>query len=190
VGRFAERARRHHALVHGLLAQGHGLRAIARHLGWGRHTVQRYARAVTWQELVDGKWRQPRPSKLDPFKPYLQQRWEQGCRNAAQLYREVGARGFAGSYALVRSYLDAYRVRPDPAAPPPPTVRQVTGWLTRHPATLTEDDQVRLKAVLEQCPELRSAAGHVRAFGEMLTKLRGQELPAYIAAVRVEACLA
>src|SRR6266511_4305789 len=42
VGRFAERARRHHALVHGLLAQGHGLRAIARHLGWGRHTVQRY----------------------------------------------------------------------------------------------------------------------------------------------------
>jgi len=92
VGRFAERARRHHALVHGLLAQGHGLRAIARHLGWGRHTVQRYARAVTWQELVDGKWRQPRPSKLDPFKPYLQQRWEQGCRNAAQLYREVGAR--------------------------------------------------------------------------------------------------
>src|SRR6266508_2309014 len=186
VGRFAERARRHHALVHGLLAQGHGLRAIARHLGWGRHTVQRYARAVTWQELVDGKWRQPRPSKLDPFKPYLQQRWEQGCRNAAQLYREVGARGFAGSYALVRSYLDAYRVRPDPAAPPPPTVRQVTGWLTRHPATLTEDDQVRLKAVLEQCPELRSAAGHVRAFGEMLTKLRGQELPAWIAAVRAE----
>jgi hypothetical protein len=160
VGRFAERAR--------------------------RHTVQRYARAVTWQELVDGKWRQPRPSKLDPFKPYLQQRWEQGCRNAAQLNREVGARGFAGSYALVRSYLDAYRVRPDPAAPPPPTVRQVTGWLTRHPATLTEDDQVRLKAVLEQCPELRSAAGHVRAFGEMLTKLRGQELPAWIAAVRAE----
>jgi hypothetical protein len=65
-------------------------------------------------------------------------------------------------------------------------VRQVTGWLTRHPATLTEDDQVRLKAVLEQCPELRSAAGHVRAFGEMLTKLRGQELPAWIAAVRAE----
>ena len=68
-------------------------------------------------------------------------------------------------------------------------MRQVTGWLTRHPATLTEDDQVRLKVVLEQCPELRSAPGHVRAFGEMLTKLRGQELPAWIAAVRAEACL-
>jgi hypothetical protein len=60
----------------------------------------------------------------------------------------------------------------------------------RHLATPTEDDQVRLKAVLEQCPELCSAGGHVRAFGEMLTKLRGQELPAWIAAVRAEGCLA
>ncbi|WP_189033508.1 transposase family protein [Nocardia rhizosphaerihabitans] len=34
-------------------------------------TVQRYTHAATWQELVDGKWKGPRPSKLDPFKPYL-----------------------------------------------------------------------------------------------------------------------
>nr|WP_306970781.1 ISL3 family transposase [Streptomyces afghaniensis] len=32
-GRFAERARAHHALVHDLLAQGMGIRHIARHLG-------------------------------------------------------------------------------------------------------------------------------------------------------------
>jgi hypothetical protein len=51
-GKYADRARRHHALVHGLLAEGRGLREIARHLGWGLHTVQRYARAATWQELV------------------------------------------------------------------------------------------------------------------------------------------
>jgi Transposase len=42
-GRFAERARRHHKLVHDLLAQGHSLRGIARHLGWGFRTVHRYA---------------------------------------------------------------------------------------------------------------------------------------------------
>lgn len=185
-GRFAERARRHHALVHDLLAQGHGLRAIARRLGWGRHTVQRYARAASWQELVDGRWQQQRPSKLDPFKPHLQQRWEQGCTNAAELYREVTALGFAGSYALVRGYVERHRVRPDPAAPTPPTVRQVTGWLTRHPKTLTEDEQPLLKTVLERCAELRAAAGHVRAFGELLTRLRGQELPGWIAAVRAD----
>jgi hypothetical protein len=33
-GKFAERARRNHALVHGLRAEGRGIREIARHLGW------------------------------------------------------------------------------------------------------------------------------------------------------------
>ncbi|MGW4983877.1 hypothetical protein [Streptomyces mirabilis] len=72
---FAERARAHHALVHDLLAQGMGMgmRHIARHLGWGRHTVQRYARAARWQDMVKGRRRQL-PSKLDPFKPYLADR--------------------------------------------------------------------------------------------------------------------
>jgi transposase len=186
VGRFAERARRHHALVHDRLAQGHGLRAIARQLGWGRHTVQRYARATTWQELVDGRWQGKRPSKLDAFKPHLQQRWEQGCTNASQLHREIKAQGYGGSYALVRDYLDQFRVPPQPAGPVPPTVRQVTGWLTRHPKTLTEDETLQLAMVLEACPELRAAAGHVRAFGEMLTQLRGQELPGWIAAARAD----
>ena len=38
-GKYAERTRRHHALVHQLRAEGRGLREIARHLGWGLHTV-------------------------------------------------------------------------------------------------------------------------------------------------------
>lgn len=59
-GRRAERMRAHHALVHGLLNEGMGLRAIARHLGWGRHTVQRFARAARWQDAVTG--RRTRPS--------------------------------------------------------------------------------------------------------------------------------
>jgi hypothetical protein len=39
-GKYAERTRRHHDLVHQLRAEGRGLREIARHLGWGLHTVQ------------------------------------------------------------------------------------------------------------------------------------------------------
>ena len=48
-GAMAQRRREHHKLVHDLLAEGAGIRQIARHLGWGRHTVQRYARAATRQ---------------------------------------------------------------------------------------------------------------------------------------------
>lgn len=61
-----------------------------------------------------------------------------------------------------------------------------SGGPARHPKTLTEDEQPLLKTVLERCTELRAAAGDVRAFGELLTRLHGQELPGWIAAVRAD----
>jgi len=179
-GKYADRVRRHHAIVHDLLAQGRGLREIARHLGWGLHTVQRYARAATWQELADGRWQQPRPSKLDPFKPHLDQRTGQGCGNGARLFREIKALGYDGSYSVVRGYLDQRRPAKTPLPPAPPTVREVTGWLTRHPDSLTCDERPRLQALLDRCPELRAADAQVRAFAVMLARLTGQDLPQWI----------
>jgi hypothetical protein len=37
------------------------------------------------------------PSMLDPFVDFLAQRWRAGCRNAAQLWREIRERGYPGS---------------------------------------------------------------------------------------------
>jgi hypothetical protein len=127
-----------------------------------------------------------RASRTPSFKAHLRQRWEQGCTNAAELYRQITALGFTGSYGLVRDFLEQYRSSPAPIAPAPPTVRAVTGWLTRHPDRLIEDEQLQLKAILERCPELAAGAGHIRWFGEMLTRLRGQDLPAWISAVRAD----
>jgi transposase len=62
-------------------------------------------------------------------------------------------------------------------------VRQVTGWLTRHPTALTEEERAGLKDVLTRCPELDTAAGHVRDFGELLSGRLGSTLPAWIEAV-------
>ncbi|MFD8563405.1 ISL3 family transposase [Streptosporangium canum] len=184
-GKFADRTRRYHQMVHELLADGHKIRAIARHLGWGRHTVQRYARAATWQELAEGRWQTSRPGRLDPFKPYLHWRLDEGCGNLAQLFREVKALGYTGSYSNVRDHLQRYRPAPAPlSSPPAPTVREVTGWLTRHPDSLTEDERPRLKALLERCPELRDACDHVRGFATMLTQLTGHDLPRWISEVR------
>ena len=170
--------------MHELLAEGQPIRTIARHLGWGRHTVQRYARAKTWQELVDGRWQAPRASMLDPFKPRLHQRTDEGCTNVAQLFREISSLGYTGSYSTVRDYLDQHRPGKAPLPPPPPTVREVTGWLTRHPDSLTEDERPQLKALLERCPELHAASGCVRTFARMLTQLTGENLPQWISDAR------
>jgi len=183
-GKFAERARRHHTLVHELRAEGRGLREIARHLGWGLHTVQRYDRAATWQELVDGRWQAKRPSKLDPFKPYLDQHAGQGHGSFTRLFREIRELGYDGSYSVVRNYLDRTRPEKAPLGEAPPTVRDVTNWLCRRPDTLTEDQRPRLKAILDRCPELQAASAHIRAFATMITELTGQDLPQWMAATR------
>lgn len=69
-GRMAQRRREHHAMVHDLLGRGYSHRQIARHLGWGRRTVARYAHAAAWQDMLHGH-RQTRRSILDPFKAHL-----------------------------------------------------------------------------------------------------------------------
>ena len=91
-GAMAERRRAHHALVHELLAQGAGFRQIAQHLGWSHKTVSKYAHAATWQELVVGQ--KPRPSLVDPFKPYLLRRIGEDRVRVSALYREIAAQGF------------------------------------------------------------------------------------------------
>jgi hypothetical protein len=176
-GKFAGRTRRNHTLVHALRAEGRGLREIARHLSWGLHTVQRYDRAATWQELVDGRWKAPRASKLDPFKPYLDQHAGQGHGSFTRLFREIRDLGYDGSYSVVRNYLDQIRPARTPLPQAPPTVRDVTNWLTRRPDSLTGDEKPRLTAILDRCPELQTASDQVRAFAGMLTELTGQACP-------------
>ncbi|MFJ5731517.1 transposase [Streptomyces paradoxus] len=181
VGRRAERKKAAHALVHELLAQGHSRRAIARHLGWGLNTVLRYANAACWQDTI--RENRPRPSRLDPYKPYLERRFAEGCTSVTRLHGELVAEQAPVTYAMVRAHIATLRGAPPAAPPRAPSVRQVTGWLTRHPATLTEEDRADLKEVLARCPELDKAAGHVRAFGEILTDRLGSTLPTWIDAV-------
>ncbi|MFD0622813.1 ISL3 family transposase [Streptomyces sanglieri] len=89
VGRRADRKKAAHALVHEILAQGHSRRAIARHLGWGLNTVLRYANAPGWQDTI--RKNRPRPSRLDPYKPYLERRFAEGCTGVTRPHSELVA---------------------------------------------------------------------------------------------------
>ncbi|WP_369387167.1 ISL3 family transposase [Streptomyces sp. CG1] len=185
-GRLAARVEQHHTAVHDLLDQGLGIRAVARHLGLAVNTVRRYARADTWQELATGRW-QNLPSALDPYKPYLHQRWREGHTVAVKLHAELRERGFTGSYSVVRDYLQRFRRTPNDTPPPrPPGVRKVTGWITRNPDRLSDDDRQKLKAILARCPELEAATGHVRSFAAMMAIRSAERLTEWIAAARAD----
>ncbi|MGW1008237.1 transposase [Streptomyces sp. NPDC002520] len=179
--RYADRTRERHRAVHDLLDQGHSQRAIAQELGLARNTVRRFARAATHEELSTGKW-QNLPSILDPFKPYLHQRWQEGCTNARTLFEEIRSAGFRGQCTIVREYLRPLRSGLNPAgrAPKPPSVRDVTGWITKHPDSLTSEETVKIKSILARCPPLSTAAEHVRSFAEMMRDRTGHHLPKWL----------
>ncbi|MEU4262682.1 ISL3 family transposase [Streptomyces argenteolus] len=126
---------------------------------------------------------QGRPSKLDTFKPYLDDRWNQGCTNAWTVWEEIVPLGYQDSYQRVRAYFREKRLSSGPVTARPPSPRGV-GWILRRPETLTETEHLRLRAVLVHCPERDALTGHVRSFGQILTERQGERLPQWLDAVR------
>ncbi|MFB7445710.1 ISL3 family transposase [Streptomyces mirabilis] len=186
-GKFFDRLHDTRAAVRAQVEQGLSLREIARRLGLGRNTVRKYARAASPEAMLHGQW-QDRTSKLDRFKPYLEQRMAEGCTNVSRLHRELEERGAHCSYSTLRDYIRPLRPGRSAAGntPPiarPPSPRTATGWITRHPDHLREDDQQQLKTLLARSPELTAAAGHVRTFATIMTNREGDRLPHWIADV-------
>jgi hypothetical protein len=184
---LVRRTRERYEAVHALLAQGKGIKPIMRELHLAKETVRRFARAASVEDLL-AKSRDQRPSVLDEFKPYLHERWNAGCTNVLQLHAEIQAAGYQGSYGTVRDYLQPFRAlaAAPPAVPAPPKVRHVASWILRDPATMDEDEQVKLKNVRGRCPHLDALAGHVTEFAKILTGRRGDRLDAWIATVEAD----
>jgi len=92
-----------------LQEQGVSKTEIARRLGIDRKTV---GRALQREEAPIYS-RSQRPSKLDPYKEYIQRRLERYERlSATKLYLEIQERGYQGSYETVKRYVAAIRPRP------------------------------------------------------------------------------
>ena len=164
--------------THDLRDQGLSMRAIARRLDLNFKTVRRYLRADSVDALLAGG---VRVSVLDSFKPYLHDRLADGVRNATVLHREIAEQGYTGGYKNLARYLRPLR-RIEAAAlamllprPPPPAVRQVTGWITGLPGHLDPDDAERLHAIRVRCTELDATVRHVASFTRMIKDLSGDE---------------
>jgi transposase len=77
---------------------------IARQLDVDRKTVRKYLR----QAPRDYE-RKPKSWKLDPWRPYLRERWEQGVHNASRLFLEMQKRGYGGCLTQVKKVVRPWR---------------------------------------------------------------------------------
>ncbi len=78
-----------------LAKEGVPIKQIARQLGCSRKLVRRAVRGE-----ADDVFR-TRESTLDAYLPFLDTQWIDGCRNGAELWRCLRARGFQGSLRVV-----------------------------------------------------------------------------------------
>lgn len=85
--------------------QGLSKREIARRTGRSRNTIDKLLEQKTPQAFH----KPARPSHLDPYKPYLTQRWKEYGLTAPRLLEELRPQGYTGCINLVQRFLKTLR---------------------------------------------------------------------------------
>ena len=110
----AARRQARYDAVWALHRQGWSTAAIAAQVGCSRRTIERYLQMPTWPDPQHR--RHYGRSIVNPYKAYLLERWNAGCHTAIQLFQELQARGYTGSYRRVTAYVS--RIRQAQGIPP------------------------------------------------------------------------
>ena len=169
-----------HQRVRQLHAEGQSIRRIAVMLGLNRGTVRRYLRDEQCPNWQSGR---PRRTGMDGYRRYVDQRLEEGCRNAAALHRQLAREGHRVPYHVVRRFVrrrlaDLGKPRRVDVLRPPraPSARQLAfAWIRRHEER-AEQEQGQLDAVRQTNTELSAALDLADEFAGMARKTLNQPL--------------
>jgi transposase len=161
---------------------------------YGRRTLgQRRALEVIAFALGGPPERQ-RPQRsthrvLAPYELYLIQRWAEGCRNRARLFREIRRLGYHHSARTVSLFLKRlHNEQPSTstAAPPRqtmtrvPSARHVASLLVWRKERLPEEERNYLRRLCDQEPTIARAYELAQEFAAMARERTGQELDAWL----------
>jgi transposase len=183
-----------HTQIWALHRQGWTAPAIAQNLGMSLRTVQRDLRSATF---AGRRRRSDRgESVLNPYKPYLLERWNAGCYTAMRLFRDLRQRGYAGGYGVVAAY--ARRLRQAQGLPPghrrarqplpavaepacqPLTPRRATWLVLRRETKRTEAEAQQLAQLREQQAEVTEAIELAQAFTQLVRQRQPASLDPWL----------
>ncbi len=99
-------------LIRDLYSRGFSISEISRETGYARETVRNYLNKKTSPEPQK---RPPKPSKLDPYKPYIEEKIKEGPYTAARLFREIKEMVFDGEMTIVKDFVR--KIRPKQGVP-------------------------------------------------------------------------
>lgn len=127
-----------------------------------------------------------RRTRLDPYRAYLLERWNAGCHNGSQLFREIRERGYPGGASQVGVFIARLRERLPATAPLipvpwPPSPRDLRWLLVRRPDELDDEDRVQLQTLLAAYPDVVTAHALVQRFSAMVRERRAADLEVWLA---------
>ena len=197
-----QRRVRSHAEVMRLHRQGTPIRHITRDLAVSRNLVRR------WLRGEQPELHRPRTHSLDPWQKVLERRWAEGCRNGAQLWRELRLAGFGGGLRVVTEWATRQRLAapaaepvataPSTKAPRPATypARRGARMLTADLSLLAGPERAYIEQLLAVSPALASVRDLALRFGALvrsrtdealgpwLTEAANSELGSFAAGLR------
>ncbi len=159
---------------------------IARQLQIGHQTVRKFVRSPSFPE-----WGKPARTKsaIDPYRPYLQERWQQGCHATSLLWHELQERGFSGSWMMVYRWVQLQGdEKPEALAQPqrqaPPTAPKMAprhlAWLfLRAPSQLEKQEKQTLSLICK-AQHVELAYGLAQQFVTLLKERNAQPLKTWL----------
>jgi transposase len=172
------RRRRTHETAMELHRRGVPIKEIARATGIARNTARRWVRGRSPEPS------RPRRSVLALHAGFLEQRWQEGCRNGAQLWRELRAQGadvglrVVGEWATRRRLAGrGGRLASNLAGS---SAREAARLLMRDDADLSRAEAAYLRRLLDLAPEIARVRDLARRFAAMVKQRQADALEAWL----------
>ena len=172
--------------------RGLTLSAITAQTGLDRKTVRKYAYADEFPERQSSS---RSGSILDPYKPYLLQRWNEGCWTSRQLLHEIRAQGYSGGLTILITFLGKIRkaqgipsrtrnvsvVHPsDQLESRPLTPRRAVWLILNQPEQLKAQDLDLIEQIRQLQPDLALAIPLAQAFAVIVREREADRLDEWL----------
>jgi len=170
---------------------GASVKDIAEWVGTSQSTVYRYRERA--EPPAQPRYKR-RASVLDPYLPYLLRRWNEGCRSAKRLHREIREMGYRHSIDTVNRLLSSFRYTEQqgekiPLAPRAktgsiaganPTARNVAALFMRREEMLNAEQKEYLGRLCASDAALDDARRLTQDFTGMVRDLAGEKLDGWL----------
>ena len=172
-----------------LREQGAKVKEIAKRVDLGVRTVQRWLKDGAY---VETNYHHRHRSSFDAYEAYVRRRWDEGCHNIQQIWREIKAQGYPHSDRALRAHLEAVRGKTPAELEEAGVLDHFSAkkavWLFVRPfEDLSKTEQEELLAMRQASATAETIYQLVQEFFRLVRSRQGTHLDSWLSQVKASA---